>query len=209
MGNSNGKVFGVAAVAIAIVALVFSFQSSPAPVADDRDVGGERAGVQNFSDGATLGQATERWYAQTLPVRSEEVLLFRNTFGKDVYADYGEANVITGQTASSSYKLYLIATTSSSIGAWADVTTARLLNTHKAALIDGVEIATSTTATTTSSTYALDSGKGNGTVLVPDGSYVFGFLQAVDLMACADAACEPATSTNRGFNPQFKVKIHY
>ena len=208
MGNSNGKIFGVAAVAIAIVALFFSFQSSPAPVADDRDVGGERAGVQNFSDGATLGQETERWYAQKLPVGSEEVLMFRNTFGKDVYAYYGESDVITGETASSSYKVYLFATTSPSIAAWANVTTA-VVTTGKSSLINGVTLATSTTATTTSSTYALDSGKGNGTVLVPDGSYFFGFIQAVDLMACADTACEPATSTARGFDPLFKVKIHY
>ena len=174
MDSSKGTIFGVAAVAIAIVALIFSFQSSPTPVANDRNVAGERAGSQNFSDGATLGQATERWYAQELPVGSEEVLLFRNTFGKDVYADYGEVSVITGETASSSFLAYIIATSSSSIGASADFST---LNAQNTALLNGTFIATSSTATTTNSVYAAAVSKGNGGVIVPNSWYVFFFLK--------------------------------
>ena len=211
MDNPNGKTIGVVAAAIVLLALLgtYVFTTGPSDQTEKR-AGGQRAGLQEFTDGITSGPngIAEVWFSQTLPAGSEEVLLIRNQSGKDAILHYGESNVISGATASSSYKLFLVATSSSSIGAWADVA-GTAVSTGKNALINGVTIATSTTASTTSSVYANDAGVGNGSVLVPNGWYVFGFLQALDAMACADGACEPATSTNRGFNPQFRVRIHY
>lgn len=210
--KSLGTIGVVVAVAISLVSLAFAFSSS----SGGGDVGGQRGGFQELTNGVTLGNfsstagAQVEWFSGTLDPQANEEVIFRNTLGKDVYVDYAEINVITGETASSTTKIFAFATTSSSIATWADFGT---LAEGKRAIIHGVAIATSTTATTTSSVYAASAGLGNGAVLVPNDSYFHIFLQqdtaGCSIAGAAAGACETATSSSRGFDPQFKVRIHY
>lgn len=213
METSNGKTLGVVAVAIAVIALTFSLfnGTSPAPApspTNSDNVGGERAGLQEFFDGVKAGNIGSKWIGKTLPPLANAVLLYRNTSGKDVIIDYGEVNVLTSQTASTSYRVHIFATTSSSIVASTDYTA---LAEGRRSLI-GVTLATSTTATTTNSVSSAIIGRGNGAVLVASDSYVFGYIQNLPLEGggplCTGAACETATSSNRGFNPVFNIRIH-
>lgn len=207
METSNGKKVGVAAVAIAIIALASSFfGGAPAPTEDN--VGGERAGLQEFIDGIKSGQLSEKWISKKLDASQSSVLLYRNTTGHDVIIDIGSAIILTGETASSTSKISIVATTSASIGTWADFGTLTSVANKKFALVEAYGIATSTTATTTNSVLAAVQNKGNGAVLVPNESYVFGFLQQ-DTVGCGITLgiCETATSTSRGFNPVFNIRI--
>jgi|CXWL01.1.fsa_nt_gi hypothetical protein len=209
METSNGKFVGVAAVAIAIVALAFSiFGGAQAPAG--QNVGGERAGLQEFIDGIKAGDLNMKWASAKLPPQATSVQVYCNRTGQDVLSDFGSAVVLTGETASSTTKFSIFATTSTSIATWVDFGT---LAEGKRALIQALGIATSTTASTTNSVYAAVQGKGNGAILIPTGSCVYGVLQQ-DTTACSiagaanGAACETATSTNRGFNPIFNVRVH-
>lgn len=199
---------GVVAVAIAILALGISTFGG-APASQDQNVGGERAGLQEFVDGIKSGDINGKWISKKMDPLSNSVQIYRNTTGHDVIIDLGSANIITGETASSTSKISVFATTSSSVATWVDFGT---LAEGKRALIQGVAIATSSTATSTNSVLSAVQGKGNGFVLVPTDYYVFGVLQQ-DTTACSiagavnGAACETATSSNRGFNPIFNVHV--
>lgn len=178
--------------------------------ASNETLAGERGGLQEFFDGVTTGDITERWVSGKLKAGEDYVVIWSNTLGKDVTANYGEALIPTGETASSTSKISLFATTSTSVNNSVDFGT---LAEGKRALIQAVNISTSTTATTTSSTYAMSAGKGNGSVLIPAGSVLMGYLQkdtaASTGCGALTGACESATSTNRGFNPLFRARLHY
>lgn len=219
--NSKGLFLGVAAVAIAIVAWFAFFSGSPAPTStgDGGNVAGQRAGLQEFADGITLGNAgngagaSEEWYSGIIDPGTNSKLILHNTSGKDLLVDYGEINVKSGDTASSTSLVSIIATTSASIGTWADFGTLTSAGNAKQALIQAAQIATSSTATTTNSVKAAAYNQGNGAILVPNDSYLFAVLQQ-DItnanIACAAAGqCETATSSNRGFNPVWRVRVHY
>lgn len=166
--------------------------------------------IVNFTKGLKSGDNNEVWISKTLPVGQNQVVLYRNITGRDQWVDYGESSVKTGETASSTMAVSLIATTTATIAAGNDFGT---LNEGKRAILQTAPVATSTTASTTSSVYASSRGLGNGSVLVPDGSYLIGYLQQVKTgtVACYGAVglCEAATSTSRGFNPVFTVRLHY
>lgn len=213
MDNSKGSVIGVVAVAIAIAALIFSVThrgtevTPPAPA--DQAVGGERAGLQEFVDGVKAGQLVSKWITAPLPPLTNQVKLYCNTSGRDVFADYGSAIIISSDTASSTSKIHLFATTtSSSIPTTEDFAT---IAEGKGALLSNVQIATSSTATTTSSVYAAAAKLGNGAVMVPNNSCIWGYLQqdttAASSLCSSNGKCETATSTNRGFNPVFNVRL--
>jgi len=203
----KGSIGVAIAVVISVVALICSFAFKGGSTPSD-NVSGERAGLQEFQDGIKAGDVNAKWVSRTLAPNTNSVLLYANTTGKDVIVDYGEINVITGETASSTGKISLFATTTSSIPTGVDFSTLAG-NAGKNILINSVILATSTTATTTSSVYAATAGKGNGSIIVPDGSYLFGLLQQ-NTVGCLGATglCEVATSSNRGFNPVFNVRIH-
>lgn len=202
--TSTGLSLGVAAVAIAVIALGFSLFGH----SSSGNVGGERAGLQEFIDGAKTGDLNSKWIAKAVAPGSNQVLLYRNTSGHDVIADYGDMTITTGSTASSTSKISLFATTSSSVGAWADFGTVVSPSNLKLALINAEGVATSSTATTTNAVSSAVHNKGSGAVLVPNNSYLFGYIQQ-DTTACGalTTACETATSSNRGFNPLFHVHI--
>lgn len=166
----------------------------------------------SYADGLQVGDNAEKWITKTMSPGANSVLLYTNNTGREVYVNYGTAVIPTGSTASSTFKVSMFATTSTSVAVTSDFD-ALAGNTGKASLINGVLIATSSTATTTSSTYAVAVSKGNGTVIVPAGSSVFGYLQAnqATVTGCLPSVagvCEAATSTNRGFNPIFDIKIY-
>lgn len=208
MENSTGKIVGVGAVAIAVLALlvglVFHHPASnntgnPAPV---QNVGGERGGVQEFFSGIRNGDSLVRTFARKMEPGTDQVVIYHNTSGKDVLVTRGSATIITGETASSTFNITIFATTTNSIAAGQGFGT---LSEGSRNLIGPTLIATTTTATTTSST----KGIGSGVVLVPSGSYVFGYLQR-NLTQCGVAVagfCENATSTARGFNPIFNISV--
>lgn len=119
-----------------------------------------------------------------------------NNTGKTVYIDYGQT--MTTGVASSSFKIYVFATSTATISP-AHYSTAIGYDATSTPLINGITIATSTFATTTNSTMAAAKGVGNGTIVVPSGWYVHTYLQAVDAPGCGGTgACEQSTSTNRG-----------
>lgn len=207
--NSTGKSFGVVAVAIAILALGISvFGGSGAPASNSQNVGGERAGLQEFIDGIKAGDLNEKWISKKMEPLSNSVKIYCNTSGHDVIGDFGSALVITGETASSTSKVSLFATTSASVATWVDFGT---LAEGKRALIQAVGIATSTTASSTNSVLSAVQSKGNGAILIPTNSCVFGVLQqdttSCSIAGAAAGACETATSSVRGFNPIFNLHI--
>lgn len=162
--------------------------------------------VVSFTKGVKLGDTTQTWVSKQLEVGSNQVLLYTNRTGSDVEIGYGDVLVKTGDTASSTTLVNIFATTTSSVPTWADFGT---LAEGKRALIQAMPVATSTTASTTSSIAAAIQAKGNGTIVVPDGFNVFGYLKQ-NTTGCQGAVgvCEAATSTRRGFNPVFTVRIH-
>lgn len=201
--NSNNSIIA-AGIAI-LLSLVAIFVAVGSPTGS-QIVGGERGGFQEFFDGAMIGQVDQKWVQSKIEPGVDEVALYTNRTGQDVYADFGTADIITGETASTTFKVSIFATTSSStaVPTWANFGT---LAEGKRALIGGVILATSTTATSTNSTLAAVSGIGAGSVVIPDGSTLFGYMQQTYANQCTGSVCETATSTNRGFNPKFKVRL--
>ena len=210
----NKKFVGVVVVAAIIGAYFIGGTGERVTVierqAPAENVGGQRGGLQEFSEGVTIDNVTIRHAEAKLPVGQDYVVVWYNNLGKDVIANYGEAIVTSAETASSTSKISLFATTSSTVNDSVDFGT---LAEGKRALIQAVNISTSTTATTTSSTYAMAAGKGNGSVLVAAGSYLMGYLQKDTAASTGCGAltglCETATSSNRGFNPVFRVRLHH
>lgn len=216
MESSKGTALGVVAVVIAVVAitivLIGGKTSAPAPAQNvDQNAGGERAGLQEFKDGIKAGDLGSKWITKTLPPLTTQVKLYCNTTGRDTILDYGSVLVKTGETASSTSKVSIFATTTTdTIAATNDFAT---IAEGRRALLQALTISTSTTASSTSSVYAARVNQGNGAVVVANNSCVWGYLQQ-DTTACssagavAGAACETATSSNRGFNPIFNIRIH-
>lgn len=202
--NSNNSIIAAGiAILLSLVAISVSFFG---PVTSPQSLGGERGGFQEFFDGVMIGQVDQKWVQSKIEPGVDEVALYTNRTGQDVYADFGTADIITGETASTTFKVSIFATTSSStaVPTWANFGT---LAEGKRALIGGVILATSTTATSTNSTLAAVSGIGAGSVVIPDGSTLFGYMQQTYANQCTGSVCETATSTNRGFNPKFKVRL--
>lgn len=206
MLKNIGPLLGGVAVVLAALTLFFVFSTSPAQAPTGEKVGGQRAGVQEFVDGIKSGSVNSKWVSASLPAGASSVVLYTNRTGHDVYADFGSVDVLTGDTASSTQKAFLFATSSSntSVPTWADFGT---VNEGVRALIGGYTIATSSTALTENSVVAAVNSIGNGAVLIPDGSTLFGYLNQTYATKCTGSVCETATSTNRGYNPVFKARL--
>ena len=70
METSKGTVFGVVAVAIAVIALgisVFGGNSG------NQNVAGERAGLQEFIDGVKAGDLNTKWVSKTMAPATNSV----------------------------------------------------------------------------------------------------------------------------------------
>lgn len=201
---SKGSVLGVVAVAIAVIAIgvsVYGGGQTQAP--DGQNVGGERAGLQEFIDGIKPGDQTVIWKKGTIGAGQNQGS-WRNNLGKTVFVDLSE--VYTTGTASSSIKIY-VATSSSA-------TLSSDFAAPFASGIDGKAVATSTVLTNFVYNSSKDAGT-NGRHVFPvvSGEYVVtAILQ--DTTAClsggAGLACESATSTSRGFSKVFwHLRINY
>lgn len=201
--TSIGVVLGVVvAVAIALLALgmvLFGGNSGQTPV------GGERAGLQEFNDGIKAGDLASKFVSKKLEPLQNSAKLYCNTTGKDLMLEYGEVVITTGETASTTYLGSIFATTSTSIAAAQDY----LAPAFSKQMLLSTKIATSTTASTTNSIMSNRIGQGVGSVLVANNACVFGYLQNVEASgpACSGGLCETATSSNRGFNPIFNIRI--
>jgi hypothetical protein len=194
------------ALVVAVLALVLVVLLA---LHSGKSLGGERAGLQEFIDGIKSGDLPSKYVSKKLEPQQNSVKLYCNTSGRDVIADYGSVVIPTGETASSSANVSLFASSSPSIPATQDFAA---LAEGRRALIQTVGIATSTTASTTNSTLAAVQAKGNGAVLVANNSCLYGYLQqnttGCSIAGAAAGVCETATSTNRGTNPIFNVRIH-
>lgn len=210
--TKNQKYVVVSLVAVAVVVLLFLGFHHSAPQAPA--TGLTQADLGQFPEGIKNGDQFERWETATLPAGSAAVPIFTNRSGRDVEAFFGSVDIPTGQTASSTSLVSIFATTSTSIASTYDFLSSTGLAAFKSILISQIVIATSSTATTTNSVLSVVQGKGNGSIVVPDGQTVFGYLQQNRATGngCFNGAqtglCESATSSNRGFNPVFNVKVY-
>jgi hypothetical protein len=159
-----------------------------------------------FTSGIGFGSGTTpinvNWAGDKIYAKSNQAY-WKNTTGMTQYVDYAEFD--TDNTASSSYKIYVMATTSP-LRTLYDFTAPTSSNGKM--MINGFAIATSSTATTT--TNLSGNGSQDTTVQVPDGSYVVYYLTALNGTLCASQGgqCESATSTNRGFNAYWRLRYH-
>lgn len=198
------KILGFIAIAVIGIVAVLALGSKSALL------GGIYNTVpQQNANGEKGGAAIENAYAATIAPGANSAKVYCNNTGRDVIAEFGSITIPTGQTASSSLLASMFATSSASIGAWADFGT---LAESKRALMQAIPVATSTTASTTNSTLAAAMGKGTGQTLVASGSCVWAYLQqnttACNIAGAAAGVCETATSTNRGTNPIANVRVH-
>lgn len=215
--DSNKSVIGLAVVILVVGTLIvggLTHRGSSTPQAtdvvqtqSDNGLGGERAGLQEFQNGVKMGPEFWQWYGGTFVTGQTSAKLYCNTTGRSTVAEYGDFSILSG-FASSSMKVSIFATTSSSIATTNDFATVVATTT---ALIAPYVVATSSEATTTSSTLAAIQNKGNGEVIVQPNWCVWAYMQSNSATGCTGAAagmCEAASSTNRGFNPTFKIRVH-
>lgn len=158
----------------------------------------------SFTNGADFGllPVTVNWTGGKIAAKSNTAF-WKNTTGMVQYVDYGE--VSTDGTASSTYKVYAVATTSAISTLYDSVATPT--STEGKMLINAFTIATSSIATTTTSIDKAPAGK---TIRVPDGYQVNIYLVNSDT-GCASqgsGVCETATSSNRGFNLPWRLRYH-
>jgi len=204
--STIGTGLGVVAVAIAIVSLIAWVTTSP-PTGGGEAVGGQRGGLQEYVDGIKSGELNSKWVSTRLEPLANSVKVYCNTSGNDEIAFNGSVSVMSADTASSTSKASLFASSTSAIAAVMDFGT---LTEGTRDLLDAITIATSTTGTTTDSATAVAAGKGSGSVTLPSGSCIWGYLQQHADCTIGNAAagsCETATSSNRGFNPVFNVQV--
>ena len=172
-----------------------------------------KAGQLIASQEFVNGSSTEAMHDDTISAGTS-IKSVRNNTGSTIWVDLTTQGWTSG-TASSSYRIYIFATTTSAseITRVYDFTAfTEALNGPNTFLI-AQTYATSTTATTTNNITNFHSGEiGNPVIEVASGDFVHTFIQVGDLTcelggAVLPGGCENATSTNRGFNPFFR--FHY
>lgn len=187
----------VVLVAGLLLGVLLAHVLAPKPAA--APLGGNVVNTANqYVAGTCLGSlpVCENWAGGKIEAKSNQAS-WRNTTGGVVYVDLAE--LATDGTASSSFKLYVGTSTAATIAS--DFTA------PFASLINGVILATSTIATTTTN-YDV-AAQTPHSIRVADGVYVNFQLQEKDSNACGVAGtCETATSSNRGFNLQWRLQYH-
>lgn len=139
-----------------------------------------------------------------------------NKTGRTVLIDYGDViqTLAAGMTSSTGYasstmRISMFATTTlSNINPYIapKVSTSTMSNF----LIDNARMATGTPPNYIWNADVNGGTNATGTIAVPDGSSVVIFLQQGDYEpGCTGSVCEPATSTNRGFNLNWFLSGHY
>lgn len=220
--KTSYKVLSVSGLVVGLIALIAAFgHTTPSAPVQDNSLGGVY-NVNNtaptFTDGIDLGTlpVRESWDGGSIGARQNSGS-WRNTKSATATVDYVE--ISTTGTASSTFRVW----------AYASSTAPSIANNNPAVptnvgaanfgslLINGKTIATSSTATTTSSD---DSGvpqAGSSFQVGPVGgtnSYmdflITGCVAGYSGPASsAFANCETATSSNRGFNLTYRVHYHY
>lgn len=207
MTENKNLIFVGLAVAVALIGVVAIASSGKdeappaAPVAvesSDPNLQGERAGLQNFTDGAKLGTQNTRWYSGTIAAGANQGFWLNNT-GVTVYADLAE--MITTGTASTSYDFFIGTTTAATLSS--DFTD------PFSGLVDDKVVATSTNALPVANSIKDAGTNGRGVVAVPVGAYVFFTFQQTFAGNCTGSLCETATSTNRGFDVNWNLRVHH
>lgn len=214
----------IAVVVLALVAMGGYYLSGSQSDGSGPDVSGqyEQYERQTFQRGLTVGDGTSGANDLTFPGGSTAVIggsmragtridYWQNTTGATVYVSNAVYGWTSG-TASSTYQHNLFATTTSpttiaSLYSYTAMTEA--INGISTFLSRDHQIATSTTATTTSSVLRLTAGRGSGMVAVPNNGYLIYMMQNIASGGggplCSGSVCETATSSNRGFNPFWRA----
>jgi len=203
------KVIGgiaVFAVILALVGLVGGNQ--PVSKVIERVIERPLSGVSDFDELALQDAGVEDAvidYHQFVLGSGVTSDVWTNRTGTDVFVDYG--SLITSGTASTSYRVFMFATTSTSVASTNDFTLiSAALNTD---IIRAWPLATSTTATTTDTVYAINDGINDGMpTRIRNGQSVIVYLQSTFFGPCSGSVCETATSTNRGFNVTGFIRTH-
>lgn len=203
MSKENKISIGIAILALVVAVGVAMFGGKTII----EKVGGT-LNVSNF-DEIAVNDASEKWEKLELTSGSDQAV-FTNRESFTQFADF--ASITTSGTASSSYNLYLVATSTDSIPNSHDYVELSLSQTNHRVLFRNIDFATSTTATTTNSIMATKEGKSLGVVPIPSGHSLILYLQQGDLLRCATGQeagkCENATSTARGFNVEALFRTH-
>lgn len=222
----NKKIYifsGLTAFVVALVVglgFIAALSQSPTPVSDPQSVGALSGPVVNTPNNFTAGLSTgsnnvEFTFGGTIPTGSNRVV-WTNKTGRIVYVpeiDVSTIGTTSNQSlypffASSTENVYAFATTSTSASALLTYDfTAPVNNASTTLLINKFIIATSTSATTTSSMNL--TGQGDTVADVPPGGSIV--IQLSTAVGCLTTAgvCESATSTSRGFNIKYFGKAYY
>lgn len=213
---TKNNVFVSALVALVVgLAVCFLFRGTntvvkevPAPVSNVGSISGPVQNVPwNFTQGAGFGGKYVS-FSQTISIPAGARSGFwTNKTGRTVYVPRIDASLVgttsaATVTASSTFALYAYGSTTAP-GSTYDYTAPK---SSDKMLINNFSFATSSTATTTSS---LDKALAGKVVQIPDGQSVFLLLVAPTANCTFGGACEPATSTQRGFNVDAKLDGYY
>lgn len=191
MSNNKKNLWIGIAVVVGLIALWFFGHSGKPETAQTTPNPAPNAGTvretDSFVNGADLGSQRDFWKDGFIQRGSgvTSVIVWRNTTGKKARAQYGEMGWDVG-TASGTPTLTLFATTSSSVPADKDYAT---INATTSMLAQKT-YASSTSATTTTN---FNSSYSNGTIEIPDGWYLLGYVQSKNCVI--QSACASATST--------------
>ncbi len=197
----------VVALVIGLVALasVFFGIRSHAP-ASDQSLGAGGGGTvysqqDQYINGVGIGPTYITFSKSGTIGAGSNIGGWTNRSGRTAYVDL--FSVTTTGTASSTYSIYAYASSSAPSTTYDFVTPA----SADKMLISNFALATSSTATTTSSLEKAPAGK---VVRVPDGWTLYTILKA-PAASCPSVAgsCESATSTNRGFNLDWYIRAYY
>lgn len=195
MKNVSTMIVGI--VVVAVCAMLYLMSGSESPSTYDgsnssQNTGGQRAGLQEYSDGIKLGDVTTTWKRVVIPSGSNQAAWYNN-LGKTVFVT--PDNVMIGfpsGTATSTLVLYVGTSTSSTFTDYARPSVATLL-------VDGALVATSTSAGTTGIYKMGTTSVAANVFAVPAGGYLVFDVQ--ERFACkSDGSCNTATSSNRGID---------
>jgi hypothetical protein len=200
MDTSKGTIVGGIAVVIAVIALIVGMRGPTSVVLPSNDgLGGQRGGMQEFVDGIKAGDRTSIWRTGTIPASTNQSAWCNTQIGKTAYVDIAEMS-FTGN-ASSSMRVSIGTSTASSI--------TNNYTAPYAGLVDNYLLATSTGSTIVANNIIDNGTNGRGIVGVATSECVNFIFRQDSTGACTGSLCEAATSTARGFNGAWNLRIHY
>lgn len=203
--NKIQKVIGVVLVVGLLLVGAYYWSARSSTSDSPKTLGGDTINTPtNFIAGLNLGPANNQVHLNEISINigaKTNSGYWKNTSGATRYVDL--TDITTSGTASSSYLFYAYAS-STLPGITYDFTNNVTATANTWVNINGIGLATSTVATTTSS---FDTTAPNRTVPVASGAYYI-VLMKQRFSVCTSGTCETATSTNRGFNVHAITQIH-